>query len=137
MRLIAEKKSEKINKALFSDLKKMAQRIKAGYPAENPQTHAKDKNGFSALEKAIAINISDKNFRPYLQISYTKNKIKYQKTFINIIKMPPNKQEKALDLLGKEMVTDIKGSLAQLKLSPLSTSQGNIYGAISFIRVKK
>ena len=55
------------------------------------------------------INFSDKKFVPYLQISFEKNKLNYQKSFKVIAKMPPKKQDKAFDKLGKKMVADIKG----------------------------
>jgi hypothetical protein len=137
MRVKPKLKKSNLNKKLFANLKNLEGSLKAGYPAENPQTHEKDLNGYSALEKAHALNFSDKNFKPYLQISFVKNKIKYQKKFILIARSHPRKQNSQLEILGKEMVKDIKASLAQLQSSPISLSKGCIYGSISYIKVSK
>lgn len=135
MRIKAKIKTKKLDKKLFADIKKLEGKLKAGYPAENPQTHEKDKNGFSALEKSHAINFTDPNFKPYLQISYTKNKIKYQKRFKLVARMSPSKQSAGLEILGAEMVADIKNTLALFKASPLLTDKGCIFGAISYKRI--
>jgi len=137
MRVKAKLKSKRLDKKLFADLKKVEGKIKAGYPEENPQTHERDQNGYSAIEKAHAINFSDKNFQPYLQISFTRNKIKYQKRFTLIARLSPRKQNSKLEILGEEMVSDIKETLAQFKASPLLTSKGCLFGAVSYKRVKK
>lgn len=137
MRVKTKVKSKSFNKKLFADLKAQEQRIKAGYPKESPSSHEKDVNGFTALEKAYEINFANKDFIPYLQIAYTKNKIKYHKKYIKIASLPPKQQGKMLDKLGADMVNDIKQSLANYKFSPLLTGKGLLFSAISFKRVKK
>lgn len=136
MRIKAKLKSKKINTKLFKDLKKLEKSVKAGYPKENPETFERDLNGDSAIEKAHAINFSNKNFIPYLQISYENNKIKYQKSFKQIAKSDIRKQGKKLDKLGETMVKDIKGTLENIQYTPVSTNKGCIYGAVSFTVVK-
>jgi len=136
MRLSGKLKHQKLNKNIFKDIQKLATKIKAGYPDENPQSHAPDKNGYSATEKAYKINFTDINFVPYMQISYESNKIKYQKRFINIAKNGNRNLDKKLNQLGAEMVEDIKHTLAGIQHSPISTAQGCIYGALSFKRFK-
>ena len=137
MRLKAKAKSKKLNKKLYNDLKKLEGKLKAGYPKENPQSHELDKNGMSAIDKAYEINYANKNFTPYLEISYTHNKIKYKKRFTLIAKQKPKKQGKLLEKLGEEMVDDIQSVLANVKESPLLTGSGLIFGAVSYVRVVK
>jgi hypothetical protein len=136
MRINAKLKSQKLNKKIFQDIKKLETKIKAGYPKENPQSSAVDKNGYSATHKAYKINYENKNFVPYLQISYENNKIKYQKRFMTIAKQGNKKLDKKLDKLGSEMVSDIKHTLAGIQHSPTSNSTGCIFGALSFVRIK-
>ncbi|MBL1293362.1 MAG: hypothetical protein COB61_005775 [Thiotrichales bacterium] len=136
MRINAKLKSKKLNKKLYNDLKKIAGKINAGYPKENSESHELDTNGYSALDKAYAINYANKDFIPYLQISYENNKLKYQKRFKQIVRLNPSKQKKQLDNLGAEMVEDIKETLSSIQFSPTSNNAGCIYGAVSFVRVK-
>ncbi len=134
MRLTARQKSKSFNKKLFEEIKKLQTKIKAGYPQENKKTHELDNNGYSALYKANEINFSNKNFIPYLQISFEDNKIKYQKRFMQIAKATKNIDQK-LDDLGAEMVKDIKHTLSGIQHSPVSNAKGCIFGAISYVRI--
>jgi len=129
--------SKKLDKKIFTDIKKLEGRLKAGYPDENPKSSEQDTNGYTAQQKAYAINYSDANFIPYLQISHERNKVKYQKKFKWIAKRPPKQHARLLDDLGSEMVDDIKQSIAENKLSPLLEGPGSIYGSVSFVKVKK
>lgn len=135
MRLKAKVKNKTLYKQVFADLKKLETKIKAGYPTENSQSHEVDKNGYSAVYKANQINFTDKNFIPYLQISYEDNKIKYQKRFMQIAKQSNKNLDKKLDKLGNEMVEDIKHTLSGIQHSPTSNNKGCIYGAVSFVRI--
>lgn len=135
MRLKAKLKSKNFHKKVFQDLKKLETRLKAGYPDENSISHDVDTNGFSATDKAHKINYTDKNFIPYLQISFEDNKIKYQKRFMQIAKQGNKNINKKLDKLGNEMVDDIKHTLAGIQHSPTSNSKGCIYGSVSFVRI--
>ena len=135
MRLKAKVKSKKFYKQVFEDIKKLETRIKAGYPKENPISHEEDTNGYSAIHKANEINFTNKNFIPYLQISFEDNKIKYQKRFMQIAKQGNKNIDKKLDKLGNEMVDDIKHTLAGIQHSPTSNSKGCIYGSVSFVRI--
>jgi len=137
MRINAKLKSKKLYAKVFKDLKNLETRIKAGYPENNPASHEKDLNGDSAIEKAHAINFSNKNFTPYLQVSYQNNIIKYKNSFVHIAKSPAKKQAKKLDKLGDVMVKDIQETISTIQLTPYSKNKGCIYGAVSSTRVKK
>lgn len=137
MRIKGKLKKQKLNSKIFKDLQKMEGKIKAGYPKENSKSHDTDQNGFSALYKANEINFSDKNFKPYLQISYGDNIIKYKKSFVRIAKLAHSKQDKKLNKVGEEMVKDIKSTLSDIQASPISNNKGCIYGSVTFSRVKK
>jgi hypothetical protein len=137
MRIKAKLKSKKLNTKLFKDLKRLESSIKAGYPENNPKSHEKDLNGDSALYKAYEINFSNKNFIPYLQISYENNIIKYKKSFVKIAKSKVKKQDKEKKKLGEVMVKDIKNTISSIQYTPVSTSRGCIFGAVSFSIDKK
>ncbi len=138
MKFKGKLKSQKLDKKKFLSLKEMHQHIKAGYPPENPQSHEKDENGQTAIYKAHQLNFANKNFIPYLRISLNNNKNKYSKVLKQTLKFSQSKTfEKRLDKLGMEMVTDIQSTLEEIQTSPVSSKAGCIYGAVSFIRIKK
>ncbi len=137
MRIKTKLKSQKIRKNTIESLKKLETKISAGYPSNNPASYEKDLNGDIAIEKAYKINFTDKKFTPFLQVSYQNNISKYKKTFTGIVKSPIKKQNKKLDLLGKNMVEDIKETISITQLTPSSTNKGCIYGTVNFERVKK
>lgn len=137
MRLKGTLKSSKLNKKLYSDLKKLEGKVKAGYPKENSKSTELDSNGYSAIHKAYEINYANQNFIPYLQIAYQNNIIKYKRKFKAIAKSSARSQDKKLDKLGLEMVNDIKSTIKEIQHSPASNSKGCIFGAVTFSRVKK
>lgn len=137
MRLKTTLKKLKFNKKVFTDLKKLETKIKAGYPYENPETFEQDKNGFSAIYKANEINFTNSNFKPYLLISLNNNKIKYKKNFVFIAKSSQKKQIPLLNKLGADMVKDIKKTIKNNQLSPASNNKGCIYGSVTFAKVKR
>jgi len=137
MRIKAKLKSKRLNAKLFKDLKRLESTIKAGYPDKNPKSHEKDLNGDSALYKAYEINFSNKNFIPYLQISYDNNIIKYKKSFVKIAKSKVRKQDKEKKKLGEIMVKDIQNTISSIQYTPVSTNKGCIFGAVSFSIDKK
>lgn len=126
---------KRFNTKVFEDLKKIQGRVKAGYPASLPSSHEADQNGHTPLQKAHAINYTDKNFIPFLLISFDQNKNKYQKQFISALKFTdPKKREKKIDLIGEGMVEDIKDTLSTIQKSPLSSNKGCLFGAVKFTK---
>lgn len=126
---------KRFNAKVFADLKTIQGKVKAGYPASLPSSHETDANGHTPLQKAHAINYTNKNFIPFLLISFDQNKNKYQKQFLRALKFrDPKKREKKIDLIGEEMVQDIKDSLSAIQQSPTSSNKGCLFGAIKYIK---
>ena len=137
MRLKAKLKKTKLNPKVLKNLKSLQSSLKAGHPAEAKETHEKDKNGFTVAYKAYEINYSSKNYKPYLQISYLKNAKKYKKLFKNLAKKPAKTKAQNINKIGAEMVQDIKNTLHQTQLSPIGTTIGRLFGAITFVKNKR
>lgn len=126
---------KRFNSKVFADLKNLQGRVKAGYPVALPSSHEADSNGHTPLQKAHAINYTNKNFIPFLLISFDKNKNKYQKQFLRALKFnDPAKREKKIDLIGAEMVQDIKDTLSEIQQSPTSSNKGCLFGAVKFVK---
>lgn len=126
---------KRFNSKAFQALRDMQGRVKAGYPASLPSSHEADQNGHTPIQKAYAINYTDKNFIPFLLISFEQNKNKYQRQFISALKFTdPKKREKKIDLIGEGMAKDIKNTLSTIQKSPTSSNKGCLFGAVKFIK---
>lgn len=136
LKMKGKQKSKRLNKKTFVSLQQLQQNVTAGYPTSNPKSHEKDRNGHTAIFKAYEINFSNKNYVPYLQMSFEKNKNKYSKIFFKAIKANRKTFDKKLDKLGEEMVGDIKATLQQTQKSPPTNNKGCIFGAVSYIKAK-
>ena len=133
MRLKAKLKRKTLNTKVLKNLKKLEVQLKAGHPKENPQTHEVDENGHSVLFKSHELNFTSKGYQPYLQIAYYQNRKKYAKLFKNLAKHPTAQTEKKLNAIGHEMVQDIKQTIKELQFSPVGTTTGRLYGAVSYV----